>query len=443
MLCQTPPMPDAATSSLARFATGIEHVVTVVLRGSTPPDSPWNAVRLTIVWLLTRLAVMVLMSITGAVVNDVNYFANVTTGHAPPGDPGTLREYPVPAVWWLTIPAVLAGGDITAYGSWFVFLLLAVDGLFLVAVQRFGTPRAVTAWLCAAPFLGPMLLLRFDLVTGAAVAVALLLVVPKPKLAALLLVTATAVKLWPAALVGIVAAASPRRRMFVFVTIASSAVLVAVVLAAYGGERFLSPLRYQSQRGIQVESLLAVPFMVLWALHIDGFDVRFGTSLSWEIGGPGTGDALALSTLATLAAGVWTLWMSASLWRRPWRPDLLTAVAWATLSAACLLILSSKVFSPQYLAWLLPVVVVVVAVTGERSARTCAYLTLTAALAAQVLYPWEYGWIIVPGHWAANLAAVALAGVRLVLVGAVAWIATARALDLLATEAASTIEQPG
>ncbi len=435
-------MPDAATSSLAKFADGVERVVTVVLRGSTPPDAQWKAVRLTTVWLLTRLAVMVLLSITGAVVNDVNYFANVTTGNAPPGYPGTLREYPVPAVWWLTIPAVLGGGDITAYGWWFVFMLLAVDGLFLVAVQRLGTPRAVTAWLSAAPLLGPMLLLRFDLVTGAAVAVALLLVVTRPKLAALLLVTATAVKLWPAALVGIVAAASPRRRTFIAVTVVASVVLIAVVLAAYGGERFLSPLRYQSQRGIQVESLFAVPFMVLWALHVGGFDVTYGTSLAWEIDGPGTGIALALSTVATLAAGVWTLWLTASLWRRPRRPDLLTAVAWATLSAACLLILSNKVFSPQYLAWLLPVAVVVVAVTGERLARTCAYLTLTAALAAQLLYPWAYDWISDLRPGVGNLLAVALACVRLVLVAAVAWIATARALELLAADESSTVEQP-
>jgi hypothetical protein len=432
----------AETSLLSRYTAGAERVLTLVLRGMTPADTPWRGVRLIIVWLLTRLAVMFLLAMTRVAVNDVNYYATVTTGNAPPDFPGTLREYPVPAVWWLTLPALLGGGDITAYGWWFVFLMLAIDGLFLLVIQRLGSPRAVTAWLAAAPLLGPMLLLRFDLLTGAAVATALLVVVARPRIAALLMVGAAAVKLWPAALVGIVAAASPRRRTFVVVTVVASVVLVAVVLAAYGGERFLSPLRYQSQRGIQVESLFAVPFMVLWALHVNGFDVTYGTSLAWEIGGPGTGVALVLSTLATLAAGGWTLWMTASLWRRPRRPDLLTAVAWATLSAACLLILSNKVFSPQYLAWLLPVVVVVVAVTDERLARTCAYLTLTAALAAQVLYPWTYDWIIIPGHWAANLTAVALAGARLALVGAVAWIATARAFELLVADAASTIEQP-
>jgi hypothetical protein len=427
-------MPDAAPSLLSRYAGWAERVLTLVLRGTTPPDAPWRGIRLVIVWLLTRLAVMLLLSLTGAVVNDVNYFANVTTGKAPPGYPGTLREYPVPAVWLLTVPALLGGGDITAYGWWFVFLLLALDGLFLLVVHRLGTPRAVTAWLAAAPMLGPMLLLRFDLVTGAAVAMALLLVITRPRLAALLMVAAAAVKLWPAALVGIVAAASRRRRTFLVVAAVASVVLVGVVLAAYGGERLVSPLRYQSQRGIQIESLFAVPFMLLWALHVDGFSVDYGTSLAWEVTAPGTGVALGLSTVATLAAGIWTLWVTAALWRRPRRPDLLTTVAWATLSAASLLILSNKVFSPQYLAWLLPVVVVTVAITGERSARTCAYLTLTAALAAQLLYPWAYDWVIEQRHWAANLLAVALACLRLVLVAAVAWIATARTRELIRAE---------
>jgi hypothetical protein len=221
------------------------------------------------------------------------------------------------------------------------------------------------------------------------------------------------------------------------VTVAASLLLVAVVLAAYGGERFLSPLRYQSQRGIQIESLFAVPFMLLWAVHVEGFEVDYGTSLAWEISGPGSGVAIALSTVATLAAGIWTLWVTAALWRRPRRPDLLSAVVWATLSAASLLILSNKVFSPQYLAWLLPVVVVAVAITGERAARTCAYLTLTAALAAQLLYPWAYDWIIEQRHWVANLLAVALACVRLVLVAAVAWIATARSCELIRTDVAA------
>jgi hypothetical protein len=173
-------MSETTPGRLDRAMAALEHGVTVVLRGRTDPDARWRGVRLLILWLLTRLVVVVLVPLAPYVVNDVNYYATVITGQADADFPGTLREYPVPAIWWLTIPSLLAGGEIKPYGWWFVFLMLCVDGAFLTVLQRVGrSPRAVTAWLAAGVLIGPLLLLRFDLLTGALVGTALLLAVPR------------------------------------------------------------------------------------------------------------------------------------------------------------------------------------------------------------------------------------------------------------------------
>ena len=166
-------MSAPAPGALDRASAAAERGATLVLRGHADPDSPWQPVRLVIVWLLTRLVVVMIVPVAPFVVGDVNYYATVLTGQADADFPGTLREYPVPALWVLKLPAILAGNEIKAYGWWFVFVMIVVDGLFLLALQRIGrSPRAVTAWLVAGVAIGPLLVLRFDLLTGAAVAVA-------------------------------------------------------------------------------------------------------------------------------------------------------------------------------------------------------------------------------------------------------------------------------
>ncbi len=425
-------MSATTPGALDRAMAALERGITVVLRGRTDPDARWRGVRLLILWLLTRLVVVVLVPLAPYVVNDVNYYATVITGQADADFPGTLREYPVPAIWWLTIPSLLAGGEIKPYGWWFVFLMLCVDGAFLTVLQRVGrSPRAVTAWLAAGVLIGPLLLLRFDLLTGALVGTALLLAVPRPRLAAALTVLAAGVKLWPGIFVGLVAAAGPRRRPAVVAAGATSVVLVLAAAATTGWDRLLTPLAYQTDRGLQIESLFALPAMVLWSLGVDGYVVDYPASLSFEVSGPGTAALGALATVATAASLVWVLGTTAALWRRATHPGLLTGAAWAMLSGVCLLVLSNKVFSPQYMAWLLPIVVVLLAVTGEARARTSAYLMLCAAATAQALYPWLYDAVTSTHATALSPVAVALIALRLVLVCLVAVIATRRTWQIL------------
>lgn len=426
-------MPASATGVLDRTTGAVERGVTLVLRGRTDPDSPWQPIRLLIVWLLTRLVVVGMIAVAPLVVTDVNYYGTVITGQAGPDFPGSLREYPVPALWLLSVPGILSGGDLTAYGWWFFGVMLLVDGAFLLALAALGSnPRAVTAWLAAGLAIGPLLHLRFDLATGAAVGVALLVAATRPRVAAVLMTVAIGIKLWPAVLVGLVGAPARRRRVYVATIALASVLIVAISLVAHGWDRLLSPLEYQTGRGLQVESLAAFPSLLLWALGVDGFVVEYpAVSLAYEVSGPGTAVAALVSTLGTLVVLGWALWSTARLWLQKGGDQMLAAASWATLSVACLLVLTNKVFSPQYLAWLVPVAVAVLALDRTARARTAAYLMLGAAVAAQVLFPWLYPSVTGPDPVDGTLLAVVLIGIRLALVVAVAWIATRRAWQLI------------
>ena len=122
----------------------------------------------------------------------------------------------------------------------------------------------VLVWLLGVPLLGSTAYARFDLLPGVLCGAAVLLVARHPRTAAAVVAVATGVKLWPALVIPpLLAVARPRR--------AATAVLVgtglalagaSVVLAGWG--RLLSPLTYQSDRGLQIESVLATPAMLAW-----------------------------------------------------------------------------------------------------------------------------------------------------------------------------------
>jgi hypothetical protein len=118
-----------------------------------------------------------------------------------------------------------------------------------------------------------------------------------------------------------------------------------LLLAMPGALSFLSQ---QNDRGLEIESVLATPFLL--ARHLGYHAVirdRYG---SWEIIGSGTSEIAAFCELLTLLGFCWLLW-----WRRRAR---LTPERWtegvyydASLVAVMISIITSRVLSPQYLVW--------------------------------------------------------------------------------------------
>ncbi len=116
-----------------------------------------------------------------------------------------------------------------------------------------------------------------------------------------------------------------------------------------GGGRFLESFSYHADRGLQLESLAAAGLLRLgW---VDEVVFRFG---AWEVEGLGAETLSALSMPVTAAL----LAVTAAVMYRDHRQHGFEAGRFARYAAALILafMLGSKVLSPQYLLWLLPLV---------------------------------------------------------------------------------------
>jgi hypothetical protein len=403
-----------------RALDALVRLLRLLLPTGRPPGEPYPALRVVLLWAVTRAIGIVILVLAPAVSADVNYYLLALNG----GNdqlPGGLREYPLPAVWLVSLPNLLARDDAALYPWLFLGLMLAVDAAFTWFLQRGATSDAVLVWLAAGPLVGPLLWTRFDIVTGAAVAAALILLLRRPVVSGLLVGAAALLKLWPVLLLPALGAPRSSRRPLLLAAVLLGAGVSLLVLVLEGPDRLLSPLRYQSARGVQIESLWALPLMAAWAVSEQPWQIFFSDYLALEIGGPGDGLVRALSAAATAVVVGLVAWTAVRLWRRPAGASA-TDVAWAVLSASALLVVANKVFSPQYLIWLVPVAAALIALDRSAAALRCAAALLVAGVLGQLIYPVLYVWIWTPGDY--NLLGTALLALRLVPVIWVAWTAT-------------------
>jgi 4-amino-4-deoxy-L-arabinose transferase-like glycosyltransferase len=177
--------------------------------------------------------------------------------------------------------------------------------------------------------------------------------------------------------------AADRLRLAAVGCAAAACVLLAVNLPlfAFAGERYLESFRYHTLRGVQIESVYAGLLMLAHAFGLPArIEESFGsanleTSLSPAI--------KLLSPLLFIAVCVW-------ICARRWRPEPRALV----FCASALLLgymLTSRVFSPQYLIWIgAPLLAAGVFDRGTGLWRSGARLLLFTALLSQLIYPQGY-----------------------------------------------------
>jgi len=166
--------------------------------------------------------------------------------------------------------------------------------------------------------------------------------------------------------------------------------LLVATVAVAGWARLLSPLTYQAERGLQIESVAATPVMTAWWLVPGRWTVFYAPSKAFEITGPGVEMLLAASTLATLLYVVALGLAGWRLWQVRDRAGAATVVWW-TLAAVTGFVVTGKVLSPQYLLWLLPVAAAGLVVADGRVLRSWTVGLLVASALTQVVFPTTYG----------------------------------------------------
>jgi uncharacterized membrane protein len=304
-------------------------------------------------------------------------------------------EYPPGALVTFVVPAALSD----AHFALVFELLLGGCAVVLVvatwlALRRLELDRrdalvALLATAAAPVALATVSFDRYDLWPAALVALWLAAELHGRRVAApVLLAAAVTVKLYPVVLVPLALARTWRtqgraaavRWAAVFAGTAAAVVLPFLALAPDG---LVESIRGQLSRPLQLESLASSLLLATDKVA----DLSLGTTVSHGsvnlVGS--TADAAASATTALqvlLVAGVWWIALRA----REWTPLLLVTATGAALVA---LVVAGKVFSPQFLLWLVPA-----ALLGALRPVRAAALLLAAALLTVSWFPFRYGALV-------------------------------------------------
>ncbi|MDQ1247679.1 MAG: hypothetical protein QG597_2050 [Actinomycetota bacterium] len=317
------------------------------------------------------------------VINDVRLYATWATdlwsGAFPALDP--MWQYPPLAAPLFMLGAVAPDATVGFIGLAFLADAAAMIAL-LVAARRSGRFAGAWLWAGAALIVGPVFLTRFDVFPTAAVMAGLLIVATRPAFAGALIGLGAALKVWP------LLAMSALRRAALPAGIAGFAtvlVLTSAAMWAWFGANAVAFLSGQSERGLQVESVAALPFVVG---HAFGADVpsrfRYG-SMELDVVGAG-----AAATVATVVGLVLLAWVAVARLRG--RLDHLPG-ADVAFTAVLISVVTSRVFSPQYSIWLVGIGAVCLTSARTRM-RLPVLLVSLAAVITQVIYPPLYAELI-------------------------------------------------
>lgn len=321
-----------------------------------------------------------------------------TAALAGDGIVGITEEWVYPQL--ALIPMVLAhlfagiGGYIVGWAI-LVTLVDAVAFAVLVGSGRSGG-RTVAAWFWLAfiALLGPVGLYRLDGFTVPLALLACLWLVGRPALASILLAMATWMKVWPAALLVAAAITVRRRGPLIGGAVVVSALTLAVVVAAGGGAQAFGFITEQSDRGLQVEAVVAAPYVWGALLGFEGFWVYWDAGIvTFQVTGTDIDVVIAAMTpiLVVAMSAVALLGAGAAI-RGARFVALFPALA---LALVLVLIVFNKVGSPQYLCWLIPPLVLGLVIDRRRWALP-AVVALAAALLTQAVYPVLYNGILSP-----------------------------------------------
>ncbi|MGH6653950.1 MAG: glycosyltransferase 87 family protein [Actinocrinis sp.] len=322
-------------------------------------------------------------------------------------------QYPPLVGPLLLLPKILPGTD---YHQQFVKLAFVADAVVMLTLlwtaRRRGSWLGPWFWILSVPFLGPLIYGRFDVYSALFVVVALAALGKGVQvggsdgmdtvdgaggtglsgagagrrelngrrwLAGALIGLGAAVKVWP----GLTVFGLPRSRrgwQTIAAAVAAGGVATLVCMFAFTNGTWF--LHTQGSRGIEIESVWALPLLLADRAHLWHATVRnhYG---SIEVIGHGVGAVEKLALLSTVLVFALLAWW---WWRKAWRPAV---VADATLVATLLMIVTSRVISPQYLIWLLATAAFCLLNT-DSSQRRSALLILISLPITQWIFPYNF-----------------------------------------------------
>lgn len=294
-------------------------------------------------------------------------------------------QYPPGAGILLTLPQWPASLLHIQYDQAFQVLVLIADVALLVVLilggrrlgARAGGLAGAWLWALAPIYFGPMLAARFDTVAAlCAVSALVLLYIHRPTWAGGFMGVGLLVKAWPVLMVlGAKRRDWPRALLGVVV----GAVIVTVVGLRWAHS--WSFLSNELHRGLQIESVGALPYVIGWRFgHMTAYGYSFGALEIHAASAHAVG--LALTAVGFVLLGLlFVLRMMGRLEK--------VAIVDVAFAALLVSVATSRVYSPQYNIWL---IALGAAVLLDRNARTrlAIWFVVGASICGQLVYPIFY-----------------------------------------------------
>jgi hypothetical protein len=299
--------------------------------------------------------------------------ASFQSGGFPVGDP--TWQYPPGAGLFLALPGLAP----TPYLPTFIALVVAVDavlmGILVAAFRRSATPDAfgLRIWAWAGLIVGPIMFVRFD-VLPTLLAVGAVLLAARPAWSGVMAGLGFLVKVWPAA----VLVALPRRRLPTGLAGFGAALVVVLTAVMLTMDHAGSFLANQASRGLQAESTGALPY---WIWRMLGGDVanglEYGAIQVQMAGAEAVGSVVQIAGLVMI--GIIAFWRLSGRLEHAAGGDV-------ALLVVLVLVVSSRVYSPQFNVWLVGLAAAA-ALTTESRLRRVVVLVIAVSIATQLVYP--------------------------------------------------------
>lgn len=304
---------------------------------------------------------------------------------------GLRSDWVFPLLAWLPIGLANLFGPEAYQAVWFgmVTVLNLLATLVVLGTTRDDPrPYAAYVWLAGILLLAPVSMLRIEGFVAPFVVAALLWLRRWPFIAGVILAVMTWVKVWPAAILAAVLASRQGRGRILPAGILVTAAVTVVSSLTGGLTHLLSFLSKQAERALQIESPLATLPMWLDTLGVSGYYTYYNRVLDTpEMGGAVPTFIAAISTYLLIAVFVIIVGMiAAQRFRGVVTGQLMLTGALALVTTTVVL---NKVGTPQFVLWLLPVVVVGL-VTRDPWWHRIAWLLLATCALTTAVFPFMY-----------------------------------------------------
>jgi hypothetical protein len=305
---------------------------------------------------------------------------------------GLATEWAYPALAFL--PIWLAGA-ITLFSyeiSWLllVFALNTAAALLLVTPPKtakiFSGTESSWTLLAALFALGPVAVSRIDSVSAALALFGLVAISKQSQgIASALFTVAGWIKIWPIALfAALVSAFQNKLRAFLVATAISASVIAVGLLV--GGTKVFSFVFQQQDRGIQIESVMATPWM--WLAKFGSANLFFDeVVLTNQVSGVFVEELASVSNLILFGALAITVLLAVRAVSSG--ADRNEVFSLAALTGVLDLIVFNKVGSPQFMLWV-AVPLVALVYFKVKGARAALVMGASILFLTQLVYPVFY-----------------------------------------------------